>query len=123
LTAAELARAKNIRVYTIGVGSNGQALTPVITPFGVRYENMEVEIDEMTLIKIAEITNGKFFRATDEKSLSGIYKEIDLLEKRKMLDQQYKTEPPANPTAFINWAVLLAFLSWGTRRALFKWDE
>jgi Ca-activated chloride channel family protein len=123
LTAAELARAKNIRVYTIGVGSNGQAPTPVITPFGVRYENMEVEIDEMTLMKIAEITKGKFFRATDEKSLSEIYKEIDVLEKRKMLDQQYKTEPPANPTAFINWAVLLAFLSWGTKRALFKWDE
>jgi len=123
LTAAELARAKNIRVYTIGVGSNGQAPTPVITPFGVRYENMEVEIDEMTLMKIAEITKGKFFRATDEKSLSEIYKEIDVLEKRKMLDQQYKTEPPANPTAFINWAVLLAFLSWATKRALFKWDE
>ena len=123
LTAAELAKAKNIRVYTIGVGSNGEAPTPIITPFGVRYENLEVEIDEMTLMKIAQITNGKYFRATDEKSLTQIYKEIDLLEKRKMLDRQYKSEPPANPTAFLNWALFLAVISWISNRILFKWND
>jgi Ca-activated chloride channel family protein len=123
LTAAELARAKNVRVYTIGVGSNGDAPTPVITPFGVRYENMPVEIDEMTLMKIAEIANGQYFRATDEKSLKEIYKEIEKLEKRKMLDRQYKSEPPATPAAFLNWAFLLAILSWAANRYFFKLYE
>lgn len=123
LTAAELARAKNIRVYTIGVGSNGEAPTPVITPFGVRFENMPVEIDEITLMKIAEISNGQYFRATDEKSLQSIYKEIEKLEKRKMLDQQYKSEPPATPLAFLNWALVLSIISWATNRYLFKMHE
>ncbi len=123
LTAAELAKAKNIRVYTIGVGSNGEAATPIVTPFGVRYENLEVEIDEMTLTKIAQITDGKYFRATDEKSLAEIYKEIDKLEKRKMLDRQYKSEPPSDPTAFLNWGILCILISWFSSRILFKWHE
>jgi Ca-activated chloride channel family protein len=122
ITAAELARAKNIRVYTIGVGSNGEAPTPVITPFGVRYENMPVEIDEITLRKIAEIANGKYFRATDEKSLKAIYREIEKLEKRKILDQNYTLEPPATPMAFLNVAIVLLFLSWTTNRYFFKKD-
>jgi Ca-activated chloride channel family protein len=122
ITAAELARAKNIRVYTIGVGSNGEAPTPVITPFGVRYENMPVEIDEITLKKIAEIANGKYFRATDEKSLKAIYREIENLEKRKILDQNYTLEPPATPMAFLNLALVLLFLSWTTNRYFFKKD-
>lgn len=123
LTAAELARAKNIRVYTIGVGSNGEAPSPVITPFGVRYENMPVEIDEMTLMQIAEIANGKYFRATDEKSLAAIYAEIEKLEKRKMIDQQYKSEPPATPLAFLNWAFVLMLITWSVNRYFFKLNE
>jgi len=123
LTAAELARAKNIRVYTIGVGSNGEAPMPVVTPFGIRYENQRVEIDEMTLMKIAEIANGQYFRATDEESLKSIYKEIEKLEKHKILDKQYKSEPPATPMGFLNWALLLAFLSWMTNRYFFKLHE
>lgn len=123
LTAAELARAKNIRVYTIGVGSNGEAPMPVVTPFGIRYENQRVEIDEMTLMKIAEIANGQYFRATDEESLKSIYKEIEKLEKHKILDKQYKSEPPSTPMGFLNWALLLAFLSWITNRYFFKLHE
>ncbi len=123
ITAAELAKAKNVRVYTIGVGSDGIAPTPVVTPFGVRYEKMEVEIDEMTLMKIATITNGKFFRATDEKSLKAIYEEIDQLEKRKMLDQQYKTEPPANPSAFLNWSILLLMVTFISLKTLFPLND
>lgn len=123
LTAAELAKAKKCRVYTIGVGSNGQAPTPVMTPFGVHYENVEVEIDEMTLTKIATITDGKYFRATDEESLSAIYKEIDKLETRRMIDKQYKSEPPANPTGFLNWALLLLLISGFVERTFFKWNE
>jgi Ca-activated chloride channel family protein len=64
-TAAELAKAKNIRVYTIGVGSVGLAPTPVMTPFGVQFENMPVDIDENTLKSIAATTGGKYFRAKD----------------------------------------------------------
>jgi Ca-activated chloride channel family protein len=123
LTAAELARSKNIRVYTIGVGSNGEAPTPVITPFGIRYENMPVEIDETTLMKIAQIANGQYFRATDEKSLKSIYEEIEKLEKRKILDQQFKSESPATPAAFLNWAFILSILSWSTKTYFFKMYE
>lgn len=121
--AAELALAKNIRVYTIGVGSMGVAPTPVMTPFGIHYQNMPVEIDEMTLTKIAQRTNGRYFRATDEKSLANIYKEIDKMEKRKMLYQQFKSEPPAMPMAFMNWAIVCFIVAWGSQRILFKRHE
>ena len=121
--AAELAKTKNIRVYTIGVGSMGEAPTPVMTPFGIRYENAPVEIDEITLMKIADKTNGKYFRATDEDGLKKIYKEIEKLEKRKMLDKQFKSETPATPAAFLNWAFLIALITWSTNILLFRVDE
>ncbi len=107
IQAAELAKAKNICVYTIGVGSEGVAPTPFVTPVGVRYENQLVEIDEPTLIQIAKTTGGEYFRATDEKSLKSIYNQIEELEKRKMADKHYQSEPPATPGAFLNWAFLL----------------
>jgi Ca-activated chloride channel family protein len=107
IQAAELAKAKNICVYTIGVGSEGVAPTPIVTPVGVRYENQQVEIDEPTLIQIAKITGGEYFRATDEKSLKSIYEQIEELEKRKMADKHYQSEPPATPGAFLNWAFLI----------------
>ncbi len=120
--AAELARAKNIRVYTIGMGSNGEAPLPSVTPFGVQYSTMPVEIDEMTLMKIADITNGQYFRATDEKSLKSIYEEIEKLEKRKMEDQHFKSEPPSNPQAFLNWAFMLFILTWSTNYLIFRYN-
>ena len=123
LMAAELARAKNIRVYTIGVGSTGNAPSPVITPFGIQYQSMPVEIDEVTLMKIAEITNGVYFRANDEKSLKVIYQEIEKLEKRKMEDQHFKSDPPSNPQAFLNWAFVLALLSWGVKLVIFRSND
>lgn len=122
LTAAELARAKNIRVYTIGVGSHGMAPTPVMTPFGMRYQNMPVEIDEETLMKIASIGNGKYFRATDEASLKSIYQEIEQLEKRRVLDRRFKQEPPSTPLAFLNWSIVFILLSWTLKRVLFKYE-
>lgn len=121
-TAAELARAKNIRVYTIGMGSTGDVSMPVVSPFGIQYTNMPVEIDEATLTRIAEITNGQYFRATDEASLKSIYDEIEKLEKRKMEDEQFKSEPPANPKAFLNWAFILVLITWGTKIILFRFD-
>lgn len=123
LVAAELAKAKNIRVYTIGVGTNGLAPSPVMTPFGVRFENVPVEIDEETLTKIADKTGGKYFRATDEQSLKSIYKEIEKLEKRKMLDKKFKSESPTTPAAFLNWAFVIALLTWSANTLLFKINE
>ena len=81
LTAADLARSYGIRVYTIGVGTQGVAPTPVQTPFGIRIQNVEVDIDEKTLTEIASITGGQYFRAEDNEGLSSIYDEIDEMEK------------------------------------------
>ncbi len=120
MMAAELAKAKNIRVYTIGVGSTGEAMSPVSTPFGIRMEPSIVEIDEETLKKIADKTGGTYFRATDEESLRSIYKEIERLEKRKMEDQHFQSEPPSNPQAFLNWAFIIALLIWGSNYLVFR---
>lgn len=84
VTAAELAKTYGIRVYTIGVGTYGEAPYPVQTPFGVQLQNMRVEIDEDVLKQIATVTGGQYFRATDNGKLEQIYKEIDQLEKSKM---------------------------------------
>ncbi len=89
VTAAEIAKSFGIRVYTIGVGTIGTAPYPVQTPFGVQYQNMAVDIDENVLKQIASMTGGQYFRATDNKSLKGIYDEIDKLEKTKMKTSQY----------------------------------
>lgn len=83
-TAGEIAQAFGIRVYTIGVGRNGTAPFPFQTPFGIQYQNVEVRIDEPVLKKISATTDGKYFRATDNKKLDAIYKEIDKLEKTKV---------------------------------------
>lgn len=108
--AAELAKTKNICVYTIGVGTNGLAPTPIVTPIGVRYENLPVEIDEKVLKDIADRTGGKYFRATDKQALEKIYQEIDKLEKRKIADRFVQADPPPTPAAFLNWAFLCLFL-------------
>ncbi len=89
-TAAEIAGEYNIRVYTIAVGTRGEALAPIPGPFGgVRYEKVKVEIDEKTLTQIAQLTGGQHFRATDNNSLKAIYKEIDEMEKSKMNVKEY----------------------------------
>ncbi|HEY8901999.1 MAG TPA: VWA domain-containing protein [Chthoniobacterales bacterium] len=85
LTAAEAAKALGIRVYTIGAGTRGMAPFPVQDPFGrTFYQNMPVKIDEETLKKIAEISRGEYFRATDTQSLQEIFGEIDKLEKTRI---------------------------------------
>ncbi len=90
LTAAEIAKSFGVRVYTIGVGANGYAPMPYQTPFGTtEYQKVEVRIDEQTLQKIAGITGGEYFRATDEKALEKIYDEIDKLEKAKIEVTEY----------------------------------
>jgi Ca-activated chloride channel family protein len=89
VTAAELAKTFGVRVYTVGVGTMGMAPYPVQTPFGVQVQDMEVKIDEATLQKIAEVTDGKYFRATDNNKLAQIYQEIDKLEKSKIDVKEY----------------------------------
>lgn len=82
--AGELAKNYGIKVYTIGIGTNGYALFPVIDVFGISFEEQKVEIDEATLSEISKITGGKYFRATSNESLESIYNEIDTLEKSKI---------------------------------------
>lgn len=89
VTAAEIAKTLNVRVYTIGVGTRGMAPYPIQTAAGTRYQNMPVEIDEDALKEIALMTDGKYFRATDNESLVNIYSEIDQLEKSKIDVQEY----------------------------------
>ena len=81
--AAEIAKTYGVRVYTIGVGKEGMAPYPVMTPWGVQVQNMKVEIDEKLLKEIAESTGGRYFRATDNTKLAEIYSEINKMEKAR----------------------------------------
>ena len=85
MTAAEIARAQNIRVYTIGVGTEGMAPYPAVDMFGnITFVKQKVEIDEKTLTAMADMTGGKYFRATDNAKLKAIYDEINQLEKSRV---------------------------------------
>jgi len=83
-TAAEIAKTYGIRVYTIGVGANGTAPYPVMTPWGVDVQNVKVEIDEDLLKGISDATGGRYFRATDNTKLAEIYSEINKMEKARV---------------------------------------
>ena len=89
MTAAEIAKSFGIRVYTIGVGTNGMAPYPVPVAGGVQYLNVPVEIDTKTLANIAGKTDGEFYRATNNKKLEEVYQAIDKLEKSKLNVKQY----------------------------------
>jgi len=90
ITAARVAATLGIKVYTIGVGTRGRAPVPVDDPvLGRRLISVEVDIDEDTLRKIAELTNGRYFRATDSEELKEIYDQIDQLEKSKVESETY----------------------------------
>jgi len=85
VTAAQVAHTFDIRVYTIGAGTRGTAMYPIDDPFfGKRYRPIPVQIDEELLTRIAEITGGRYFRATDTQKLREIYREIGELEKTKI---------------------------------------
>ena len=91
LTAAEIAKTFGVRVYTIGIGTEGKALTPVaILPNGqYQYAYQDVQIDEDLLGKIAAMTGGKYFRATDNDKLKSIYGEIDKMEKSRIEEKDF----------------------------------
>ena len=109
LTAAEIAKQFNVRVYTVGIGTHGYAPYPVQTPYGIQYQRLPVDVDEGTLTKIANITGGKYFRATDNKTLENIYEQIDKLEKAKIdVTEYHKKTELFLPFAFIALLLLLA---------------
>ena len=91
ISAAEIAKAYGIKVYTVGVGTNGMANFPVAkdTNGNIVFQPQKVEIDEKLMQEIATTTNGKYFRATDNKKLEAIYDEIDRLEKSKITENRF----------------------------------
>ena len=105
LTAAEIAKSFGIRVYTIGVGTNGMAPYPYPVGNTVQYINMPVEIDEKTLTQIAGTTDGNYFRATSNSKLKEVYEEIDKLEKTKLNVKEYSKREED-----YRWFALAAFL-------------
>lgn len=102
LSAAEIAKIYGVRIYTIGVGSMGTAPYPVQTAYGLRYQDMEVKIDEDLLKEVADMTDGKYFRATSNKKLKDIYEEIDKMEKSKIdVTEFHKKKEKFLPLTFI----------------------
>ncbi len=90
LTTADMAKAFGIKIYTIGAGRRGRAPYPYVDPFGQKkHQLVDVEIDEQVLQSIAQNTGGKYFRATDEKSLFSIYKEISEMEKTEIKVKEF----------------------------------
>lgn len=102
ITAAKIAATYGVRIYTVGVGARGEAPYPVQTPFGVRRQLIPVDLDEKALTTIAEMTGGKYFRATDNNTLKAIYKEIDAMERSKIDVTAYKRYTEL----FDNWLML-----------------
>ena len=109
VTAAEIAQAFGIRIYTIGVGTRGEAPIPYRDQFGrLQQGKIADEIDEPALKNIASMTGGQYFRATDNASLRAIYQEIDQMEKTKISVQQYsKKQEEYLPIALLAFALLL----------------
>jgi Ca-activated chloride channel family protein len=121
LTAAEIAKAFGVRVYTIGVGTIGKALAPVaMYPDGTyQFGYVDVNIDEKTLNEISDMTGGKYFRATDNKKLKEIYKEIDRLEKT-IFEEKNFTNKAEHFLPFAIGAAMLLLLEFLLRNLVFK---
>lgn len=116
-TAAEIAATYGVRVYVIGVGTMGKAPYPTQTPFGTRYQYMEVNIDEPQMKQIAQLTDGEYFRATDNEALERIYQEIDALEKSKIHVNEFTKRHEAFEP-YLLWGVILLLLSIFTQQLL-----
>lgn len=119
ISAAEIANTFGIRIYTIGVGTRGEAPYPVKTPFGIRYQMVPVEIDEEVLQQISGITDGQYFRATNNRTLQDIYTKIDQLERTKIEITSYKN---ANELyySWLGWGLLLLLIELGLSRTIFR---
>lgn len=119
LSASEIAKAYGIRIYSIGVGTRGEAPYPVQTPFGIRYQMVPVEIDEVLLKKISENTGGQYFRATNNKALEEIYKKIDSMEKSKVEITSYRTAAELYSYLMLP-AIILFLLDFILGRTIFR---
>jgi len=121
LTAAEIAKAFGVRVYTVGMGTTGKALAPIaMYPDGsYQYGYVDVNIDEKTLGEIAALTGGKYFRATDNDKLKDIYKEIDRLEKT-IFEEKNFTNKAEHFLPFAIAAALLLLFEFLLRNIFFK---
>ena len=120
-TAADLAVEFGIKTYTIGLGTNGNAMSPIAynADGSFRYGMREVEIDESLLKSIAETTGGQYFRATDNKKLEAIYEEINKLEKTEVEEfKYYKYEEKFRPWVYL--AGVLLLLEWLARNTLYR---
>ena len=118
-TAGEMAKLFGIRVYTIGVGSYGTAPYPVQTPFGTQIQQMKVEIDEKLLTQIANMTGGKYFRATSNQKLDEVYQEIDKLERSKIEVTEFRRlHEEFYP--LVAWALALLLLEFLLRKTIFR---
>lgn len=120
ITAGELAATYGIRIYTMGIGTRGTAPYPIHDPvFGTRYQNVEVNIDDDMLTRIADLTGGRYFRATDAEELAEIYYEIDRLETSEIEEIIY-TDVEDLYGRYLLPALLLGFLALLSDRILFR---
>lgn len=120
VTAADLAVTYGIKIYTIGAGTRGTAPYPVQDPiFGRRYQNIQVNIDEEMLTSVADLTGGKYYRATDTNQLIQIYDEIDLLEKSKVEEIIY-TDYEDIYTNYLGLSIALLFVGFFIDRVWLK---
>ncbi|MGH7506267.1 MAG: vWA domain-containing protein [Longimicrobiales bacterium] len=121
LTAARAAEAFDIRIYTIGVGSEGVAPIPVASgPFGIQYANLPVHIDEELLGEIADLTGGRYFRATNEAALDSVYHQIDQLEKSSVEVRRYVNYTPRY-LPFLMFAMVALLGEWALRAS--RWGR
>lgn len=121
LTAAQVAKEYGVRVYTVGVGKNGTAPYPVQNMFGtVSMQNIEVRIDETLLKEIAAMTDGKYFRATNENELNEIYSTIDKLEKSKVRVIEFRTNPPEKFYGFLFIGILAILIYYTVDKTILK---
>lgn len=119
LTAAAIAKQFGIRIYTIGVGTNGEAPYPFQTAMGIRYQNIPVEIDEQVLREIASTAAGEYFRATSNSKLKEVYEEIDKLEKTKLNVREFSTkEEEYQPFALV--ALIAVILELALRATILR---
>lgn len=119
ITAAQISQKFGIRIYTVGVGTMGEAPYPFQTPFGKRYQMVPVEIDESLLKQISNVTGGKYFRATNNRKLLEIYEEIDRLEKTRVEVTSYRHAKEL----YFNWAftgLLLLLIEFGLSRTYLR---
>lgn len=118
-TAAEIAKNYGIKIYTIGVGTMGEAPTPFQTIFGVEYRMMPVEIDEVLLKDVAQQTGGTYFRATDNESLRQVYEEIDKMERVELKVENF-TQKAEHFVPFLYSALILTLISLLLRTTIFR---